>query len=214
MDLFKSLFFFFGSRLPPALLPWLQHHPGPEGAFPHVPDRGAAPAAGGAAGGRIHALHHHKTLRLLPVRHQRHHVTCDPSGKHKQINKQQKPTRCCHFLFGIQELPWQRLDLLDFVILLESDGSDLVFVRILEKCRISIVFRSQTLNVSDGIGHEFTVLLDLNHFYWTRLRTRTCGLPVLVSGPVDGFKAVAVKRSFHHEGFCRLFSGTLSICKL
>lgn len=61
-------------RLPPPLLPWLQHHPRPEGALPHVADGGAAAAAGGATGGRLRALHHHQTLRLLPVRHQRHHV--------------------------------------------------------------------------------------------------------------------------------------------
>lgn len=72
-----SLLLFLPSRFSPPLFPRLQHHPRPEGAFPHVPDGGAAAAPGGAAGGRIHALHHHQTLRLLPVRHQRHHVTAD-----------------------------------------------------------------------------------------------------------------------------------------
>lgn len=62
-------------RVPPSLLPWVQHHPRPEGAFPHVADGGAAAGSGGAAGGRVRALHHHQTVRLLPVRHQRHHVT-------------------------------------------------------------------------------------------------------------------------------------------
>lgn len=67
--------FSFLARLSPALLPWLQHHPRPEGALPHVSDGGAAAASGGAASGRINALHHHQTLRLFPVCHQRHHVT-------------------------------------------------------------------------------------------------------------------------------------------
>lgn len=62
-------------RVPPAVLPRFQHHPQPEGALPHVADGGAAAAAGGAAGGGLGALHHHQALRLLPVRHQRHHVT-------------------------------------------------------------------------------------------------------------------------------------------
>lgn len=62
-------------RLPPALFPRFQHHPQPEGALPHVADGGAAAGAGGAAGGGLGALHHHQALRLLPVRHQRHHVT-------------------------------------------------------------------------------------------------------------------------------------------
>lgn len=65
----------FSSRFPPSLFPRFQHHPGPEGAFPHVSDRGAAAGSGGADGGRVHALHHHQAVRLLPVRHQRHHVT-------------------------------------------------------------------------------------------------------------------------------------------
>ncbi|CAF93846.1 unnamed protein product, partial [Tetraodon nigroviridis] len=63
------------ARVPPAVLPRFQHHPQPEGALPHVADGGAAAAAGGAAGGGLGALHHHQALRLLPVRHQRHHVT-------------------------------------------------------------------------------------------------------------------------------------------
>lgn len=57
------------------MFPRLQHHPQPEGALPHVADGGAAADAGGAAGGGLGALHHHQALRLLPVRHQRHHVT-------------------------------------------------------------------------------------------------------------------------------------------
>lgn len=65
------------SRLSPRLFPRIEHHPRPEGAFPHVSDGGAAAAAGGATGGRIHAFHHDQTLWFLSVRHQWHHVTSD-----------------------------------------------------------------------------------------------------------------------------------------
>lgn len=126
------------------MFPWLQHHPRPEGAFPHVPDRGAAPAAGGAAGGRIHALHHHQTLRLLSVRHQRHHVTRH-AGKRRHVR-----SVASAFLdsSGIGSSTLLRLGLPDtnFVILLES-GSDFFFffVRILESTESGTLPDQQTL---------------------------------------------------------------------
>lgn len=57
------------------MFPWIQHHAGPEGAFSHESDGGAAAAASGPVGGRIHEVTHHQTVRWLPVPHQRHHVT-------------------------------------------------------------------------------------------------------------------------------------------
>lgn len=70
-SLFPSFFF---SRFSSPVFPWFQHHPVSEGALPHVSDRGAAAGSGGADGGRVHEVHHHQALRLLPVRHQRDHV--------------------------------------------------------------------------------------------------------------------------------------------